>query len=136
MLSREGSENALPAIRAKIRCRVYSLAAHRAGSEGFVGRMARQGPAGLSKYPPAAVAFQKDLPPLDRKEGNKEKTQVMVHAHEPGRRHAALGTGPWVAIHLNLSRLYSADADEDEDAPPFEAGSAFSANPFSRPFRQ
>jgi len=39
-------------------------------------------PAALIKNPTAAVAFQEDLPSLNREERNKEKAEIMIQALE------------------------------------------------------
>jgi hypothetical protein len=74
----------------------------------------RLGPAALIKNPAAAVAFQKNLPSLDREEGNKEKAQVMVQTLEASGRQATLGAGLWLVVYLNLLGLYPADEDEND----------------------
>jgi hypothetical protein len=50
----------------------------------FILGKVRRGPAALIKNPTAAVAFQEDLPPLDREERNKEKAEVMIQTLEAG----------------------------------------------------
>ena len=42
------------------------------------------GLAGFIEDPAAAVALQEGFPPLDGNQGNEEKTDVVVQAHQPG----------------------------------------------------
>ena len=79
----------------------------------------RLGAAAFVKHAAATAAFQKRLSPLDGNQGDKEQAEVVIQAFPPGRRQAAVRTGPRLIIDLNFLRLHS--ANEDEDAPPLES---------------
>jgi hypothetical protein len=75
--------------------------------------------AAFIKHPPAAVAFQEGLSPLDGNQGNKEKADIMIQPLQPGRWQAAVRTRPGLIINLNFPGLHS--TDKDEDAPLLES---------------
>jgi hypothetical protein len=72
----------LPAIGAKLIVLIHLPATPGTDPKGLRLGKGRLGPAALIKNPTATVAFQKDLPSLDREEGNKEKAQVLVQTLE------------------------------------------------------
>ena len=73
--------------------------------------------AGFIKNPAAAVALQEGFSTLNRNQGDEEKADIVVKAHQSGGRQAAPGTTPGLVIHLNLLGLYPAD-EKEEDPPP------------------
>ena len=75
--------------------------------------------AAFVEHPPAAVAFQEGLSPLDRNQGDKEKADVMIQPLQPGRRQTTIRTRPGLIINLNFPGLHS--TDKDEDAPLLES---------------
>jgi len=63
--------------------RVHLLVAPGANPKWLALERGREGTAGFRKDASAAVAFQEELPPLDRNERNKKEAQVMIQAFEP-----------------------------------------------------
>ncbi len=108
----------LAAVRTKIEIRGHWPATLGADPSCFVVERPGLRSTGGIKNPPAPVAFQECLPPLDGDEGNEKKAQVMVQPFEPGRGQATLRTGTRLILYLDLLGLHT--ADEDEDAPPLE----------------
>jgi hypothetical protein len=72
----------LPAIGAKLIVLIHLPATPGTDLKWLRLGKGRLGPAALIKNPTAAVAFQKDLPSLDREERNKEKAEIMIQALE------------------------------------------------------
>jgi hypothetical protein len=70
----------LPAVRAKLKVLVQFPAAPGTDPKGLVGERNGGRPSALVKNPAAAVALQKNFPALDRKERDKEKTEIMIQA--------------------------------------------------------
>jgi len=106
-------------VRAILEFRRELFAALGAAAGGLGMKKIRLGPAAFVKHSAAAVAFQKRLSALDRNQGDEEKTEVVIQPFPPGRRQAAVRTGPGLVIELNFFRLHS--ANEDEDAPLWES---------------
>jgi hypothetical protein len=75
------------------------------------------GLAGFIEDPAAAVTLQEGLSPLDGNQRDKEETDVMVQALQPGWGQAALRAGPRLIIYLDFLRLHAPDKKE-EDPPP------------------
>ncbi len=85
--SDQGLENisgdSFSAIGTELKPRLQFSSAPRASLRWFGVKGGLWRPARFVEHPSAAVAFQKTIPPLDRNQGNKEKTQVMVEPFEP-----------------------------------------------------
>jgi hypothetical protein len=75
--------------------------------------------AAFVKHPPAAVAFQEGLSPLDGNQGNKKKADIMVQPLQPSRRQTTIRTRPGLIVNLNFPGLHS--TNKDEDAPLLES---------------
>jgi hypothetical protein len=91
------------------------------------------GPPAFLKNLAAPVAFQENLPSLDRDQGDKKKAQVMIHTFEPGRGQAAIRADPCLIIDSNFFGLYP--ADKNESAPPALSPSSRSPGKPGREFR-
>ena len=111
-------------MRAKPKIRSRFPAASWAEGGLPVTERSRPGAAGFVKHGATVVALQEAFSSLDRDERNKEQTQVVVQAFEPGRRQATTRTDPHLIIDLNLPRLHT--ANENESTPLL--GSDFAPN--------
>ena len=109
----------MPAVGAifEFRRELFPAPGHRRDDFGM--KKIRLGTAAFVKHAAATVAFQKRLSALDGNQGDKEQAKIVIQPFPPGRRQAAVRTGPRLIIDLNFLRLHS--ANEDEDAPPLES---------------
>ena len=74
------------------------------------------GLAGFIEDPAATIALQEGFSPLDRNQGDKEETDIMVEALQPGRGQTASRADPRLIIHLYLFGLHA--PDKKEEVPP------------------